>query len=126
MTDTIRAFLRDYAAQMHVGCSTEERGQTQTVIVNVECEAAKAGRFDDVREGGLDRVIDYRHVHRFITEELPKLGHVPLLETVAEKIIDFCFTDPLVGSVRVRLEKPEKFPDVASVGIEMFRTRRKA
>ena len=96
------------------------------MIINVECEAAQAERFDDLNEESLDRVIDYRHVHRFIADELPKMGHIPLLETVAEMIIAFCFRDPLIAKVRVRLEKPAKLPDVAGVGIEMFRTRGEA
>ncbi len=122
--DYIRVFLHDYAASLRVGCCESEKKAPQTVIINVECEAVKAERFDDVTEGGLERVIDYRHVHHFIGEELPKLGHIPLLETVGEKIIEFCFTDPLVMKVRVRMEKPGNLTAVAGSGVEMFRVRR--
>ena len=102
-----------------------KNGPQTVVIINVECEAAHAHRFDDPAEECLDRVMDYTQAHRFIATEVAHMGHIPLLEPIAEMIIAFCFRDPRVAKVRVRLEKPAVLPDV-TVGIEIFRVRSSA
>jgi dihydroneopterin aldolase len=125
-SDTIRSFIRDYKTQLRVGVYESEKHAPQTVIINIEMEMADAPHYYDPAETNLERVIDYVQVHSFIADELPRLGHIPLLETLAETIIAFCFRDPLVINARVRLEKPTKLPGVAGVGVEMFRVRGKA
>jgi dihydroneopterin aldolase len=51
------------------------------------------------------------------------MGHIHLLETLAEQIINFCFRDIRVQKVRARLEKSGIFPAAAGAGIEVSRTR---
>ncbi|HEU0118689.1 MAG TPA: dihydroneopterin aldolase [Alphaproteobacteria bacterium] len=120
--DRIRVFLRDCKAELRVGINPSELNAPQTVIVNVEVEAALPHRYQDLTETKLDRVINYEPIYNYIRDELPKLGHIPLLETVAEQIVGFCFQDVRVQAVRVRLEKPNVFGQ-ASAGIEVYRTR---
>lgn len=120
--DSIRIFLRDCKTELRVGVYPQEMEKPQPVIVNVEVEAALPHHYQDITERSLDRVIDYDPLHGFICIELPKIGHIPLLETVAEQIITFCFRDPRIQKVRVRLEKPQVFNN-ASAGIEISRTR---
>lgn len=120
--DSIRIFLRDCKVDLRVGVYPAEMEKPQQVIVNVELEAALPHRYQDVSERGLDRVIDYDPLYGFICVELPKRGHIPLLETVAEQIIDFCFRDSRIQKVKVRLEKPQIYGN-ASAGIEITRTR---
>jgi len=50
-------------------------------------------------------VINYEKLHDFVVNMLPTLGHVPLLESLGERIISFCFEDPRIEEVRVRLTK---------------------
>lgn len=120
--DCIRVFLRDCKTELRVGVYPQEMDKPQPVIVNVEVEAALPHHYQDVTERSLDRVIDYDPLHGFICIELPKMGHIPLLETVAEQIINFCFRDPRIQKVSVRLEKPQVFSN-ASAGIEICRVR---
>ncbi|MDP9128539.1 MAG: dihydroneopterin aldolase [Pseudomonadota bacterium] len=122
--DYTRIFVRDYAAALRVGIRPQEKQAPQTIIINVECEAAEALRFDDLTDEGLDRAINYMDVYHFIGNELTGMGHIPLLETVAELIIGFCFRDRRIAKVRVRLEKPRLRPDAAGMGIEMYRVRK--
>jgi len=42
------------------------------------------------------RVINYEKIYGFLTEALPKLGHVNLLENVAERIITFASKNPRI------------------------------
>ncbi|HUY68457.1 MAG TPA: dihydroneopterin aldolase [Alphaproteobacteria bacterium] len=121
--DHIHVFLCDCTVEMRVGFHPSERTGPQPVVVAIEAEAALPHRYQDVTENSLDRVIDYEVFYRFIREELPKLGHVPLLETVAEQIADFCFRDLRIQKVRVRLEKPRIYAGTARAGIEICRSR---
>ncbi|MCH9020042.1 MAG: dihydroneopterin aldolase, partial [Proteobacteria bacterium] len=48
-------------------------------------------------------------------------GHVNLVETLAERIGDFCMADARVAAVRVRVEKLDAIREAASVGVEIER-----
>ncbi len=122
-SDSIRIFLHDCKVQLSVGVYPAEMEKPQLVIVNVEAEAALPHHYQDITERSLDRVIDYDPLHGFVCIELPKMGHIPLLETVAEKIIDFCLRDPRIQTVRVKLEKPQVYYN-AGAGIEITRKRK--
>jgi len=121
--DRINVFLRDCEVMLSIGYRPHERQKPQAVIVGVEVEAALPHRYQDLGENSLDRVIDYSRLFHFITDDLPRMGHIALLETVAEQIVRFCFEDCRVHKVKVRLEKPEIYKGRARVGIEITRTR---
>ena len=120
--DHIHVFLKDCRVELSIGYHPSERLKPQTVIVDIEAQAALPHHYQDLNENSLDRVIDYERFYDFIQNELPKLGHIPLLETVAEQIISFCFEDRRIQKVRVRLEKPNILAG-SRAGIEVCRTR---
>lgn len=124
--DTIRICLRDCTVRLFVGVHDYEKLQPQPVVIRIEATARLARRYDDLRAGDIASVIDYDPWYRFITDTLPTLGHIPLLESVAERIIDLCFKDARIEEVWIKLEKPDIFKDKAVVGIEMRRTRKAA
>ncbi len=121
--DSIHVFLRDCTVELSVGYHPFERLKPQPVVITIEVEAALPHHYQDTSENSLDRVIDYERFYDFIRNELPKLGHIPLLETVAEQIITFCFQDRRIHKIRVRLEKPRILAGSARAGIEVSRTR---
>jgi dihydroneopterin aldolase len=121
--DRIIVFLRDCRIELSVGYHPYERLKPQPVIVTIEVEAAVPHHYQDLAENSLDRVIDYSRLYQFLTDDLPRHGHITLLETMAEKIIAFCFEDCRIAKVRVRLEKPEMYQGKAQAGIELTRTR---
>jgi dihydroneopterin aldolase len=123
--DRTSIFLRDCRVQLPIGLYAHEQMAPQPVIINVEAETTLAGRFDDLAEKTIDRVVSYEHIYRFIHDELPKMGHIYLLESAAEKIIAFCFGDARIHTVTVRMEKPNIFAD-AVPGIAMTRSRARA
>lgn len=49
--------------------------------------------------------------------------HINLLETLCEKILDYCLSEEQVHGVRLAVEKPDIFPEMQGVGIEMERWR---
>ncbi len=121
--DTIHIHLRDCTVPLFVGVYDHEKPLPQHVVVNVVLVARLTERFDDLKSSNLSRVVDYDGLYEFVTDVLPALGHIPLLESVGERIITFCFEDPRIIETRVRLDKPEAYKDKALVGIEMRRTR---
>jgi 7,8-dihydroneopterin aldolase/epimerase/oxygenase len=120
--DHIHVFLKDCRIMLRVGYHPAERLKPQPVIVSIEAEAQLPHHYQDRSENSLDRVIDYERFYNFLHKELPRLGHIPLLETVAEQIVMFCFEDCRIQKVRVKLEKPEVLGG-ARAGIEVCRTR---
>jgi dihydroneopterin aldolase len=124
--DYIHVYLRDCEVPLYVGIHDHEKPEAQPVIVHVEAMAPLTRRYDDPKASAVTLVIDYERLHDFVVNALPKLGHIAFLESVAERIIAFCFEDPRIQHVRVRLEKPEAFEGKTLVGIEMQRERRSA
>lgn len=121
--DRVRIYLRDCAMDLRVGAYPSERHAPQPILINLELEAAALPDYRGLTEKNLDQVIDYQPIYDFIRNDLPQLGHIPLLETVAEHIVDVCFRDARVEKVRVRLEKPNALPG-AYINVEITRTRR--
>ena len=48
-------------------------------------------------------------------------GHINLVETLAERIADFCLSDRRVAAARVRVEKSGAVVEAAGVGVEIER-----
>ena len=124
--DTIFIVIENCSVPLFVGIYDHEKPSTQPVIISLKLRAALSERYDDLKAKDVTKVIDYDKLYRFLTESLPKLGHVPLLESLGETIIRFCFEDTRVLEAQVRLSKPQAFKGDTTVGIEMHRTRRAA
>ena len=74
------------------------------------------------RPAGLYEVIDYDRVRQQIRAWEHK-SHTPLLETLAEELVEFAFDDERVDAVRVSLLKPDIFNEAHGAGVELFRRR---
>jgi 7,8-dihydroneopterin aldolase/epimerase/oxygenase len=51
-------------------------------------------------------------------------GHIHLVETVAERILEIGLADDRVAAARVTVEKLDVYPEAESVGIVLERRRR--
>lgn len=125
MSDSITVYIRDCTVPLFVGVYDHEKPKPQPVVISVEARAALTRRYDDVTSADLSSIIDYDRLHDYITTALPGFGHVPLLESLGEKIINFCFKDLRIDEVTVSLHKPEISSDASTTGITMHRTRRR-
>jgi dihydroneopterin aldolase len=121
--DLIKILIRDCRIDLHIGLYESEMKSAQPVVINVECEARLTRRYDDIAEKEVAEVIDYPPIYHFICDELTQIGHIYFLESAAEKIADFCFSDARIDKVRVRIEKTKILAHAASGGIEIVRTR---
>ena len=92
-----RIFLRDLVVRLSIGVHEHEHRRPQQVRINV-------GLVEGIRGVARD-------------------GHIKLIETLAERIGDLCLVDERVLSAEVRVEKLEVFPDAASVGVVVLKSR---
>ncbi len=111
-----KIIIRDLKIDALIGIFPKEIGQKQAIIVNVE------GILDDYRVGEdkITSTVSYAP----IIEEIHRAANrqFSLAEKLAEHIADFCLAYPKIQSVKVRVEKPDIFPE-AIVGAEIIRTK---
>lgn len=114
-----RVFVRDLEIVASVGLLEREKRYDQRILVSTELFVR------DEYDGASDRladVLDYSKVIDGMTHIIQR-EHVNLIETLAERIAEFCLTDPRVELVRVKIEKPEIIENCRSVGVEIERRR---
>ena len=114
-----RVFLRDYVREVEIGAYPEERGVLQRLRFNIVLEVARRRPPLDDRVG---RVINYDE----LIEAIDKAADGPrvnLLETLTERIAEFCLADPRALRVHLRLEKLDRLAEGATLGCEISRDR---
>jgi dihydroneopterin aldolase len=112
-----KIFVRDLRIPASIGIHDHEKEDRQLVCINVELETVvgDAPLNDDYKN-----TVCYESTVNGI-HEIISFGHINLVETLADKIADFCLQDVRVRTVRVRVEKPDIMPDTTSVGVEIER-----
>jgi len=113
-----RIVVRDLTLSCKLGVSEGERAKFQRVRINVEVEVAPQRPIDDDPA----KVVDYRSIVPGI-RELAQAGQPRLLETLADQIAALCFYDSRTQGVRVRIEKLDRYPDAAGIGVEVTHRR---
>ena len=111
-------FVRDYVVECLIGIYEHEKSNKQRVRINVDLA---------ISEGDLNIEDDIRNVfcyEKLINgiKKIVSLGHLNLVETLAEKVIHMCLKEKDVVSVRVRIEKLDVVNGAESVGIEIERS----
>jgi dihydroneopterin aldolase len=116
-----RVFIRRLEVRARLGIYPHE-AEPQRVLIDVELLARDDAAPHGVGTDDFARVVDYEAVvlaARAVATE----GHVLLAETLAERIAVAALADPRAQAVRVTVEKPDIFPDVAGVGVTVERLR---
>ncbi len=132
-------FLRNLVLPAEIGVHPHEHGRRQRIRLNIDLAVADdaargvtrapvGGTMGGATGGAvgadeLSRVVDYEALARGI-RALVAAQHVRLVETLAERIAEFCLEDPRVFTARIRVEKLEVFADAESAGVEVERRRR--
>jgi dihydroneopterin aldolase len=121
-----RMFIRDLVLQARIGVHDHERRRTQRVRINIDLAVEDDGILRvsraPVGRDDLARVVDYERIVTNI-RGLVASGHVQLVETLAERLAEFCLEDRRVAIARVTVEKLDVFEDAASAGVEIERRR---
>lgn len=114
-----RVFLSNYVRSFEIGAYADERGCPQRLRFDVVLEVARNTAPIDDRPA---RVVNYGELVEAI-EELIAGPRINLLETFAEHLAMACLTDPRALRVLVRIEKLDRLPDGAGLGVEIVRRR---
>jgi (5-formylfuran-3-yl)methyl phosphate synthase len=114
--ETDRVFVHDLVLPVRIGVYEHEHAAAQSVRFNVDAEIARAGQpAQDMRD-----VLSYD----IMTDGIRLIaanGHIPLVETLAERIAAFVLGYPRVQRVTVKVEKLDVGP--GRVGVEIRRQR---
>jgi dihydroneopterin aldolase len=109
-------FVTGLELMASIGVYPEERVAPQRVRVSINLLVREEGDPGD----DIDQVVSYETLV-LGTRALVAEGHVNLVETLAERVAALALADPRAVEVRVRVEKPDIFPDATSVGVEILR-----
>jgi dihydroneopterin aldolase len=112
-----RIFIRDLEMIASVGVYEFEKIRPQRIRVSIDLNVGP--RAPDATDTA-DTVLSYENIVK-ATRAIVATGHFHLIETLAEKIASECLNHYTVVSVKVKIEKPDIFPDAATVGIEIER-----
>lgn len=115
-TPTDRVLVRDFVLPVRIGAYAREREKPQNVRFNVDVDVLRPGHaVEDMRDVfSYDVVTD--GIRMIVARE-----HIPLIETLAERIAALILAYPRVVSVTVRAEKLDVGP--GAVGVEIVRER---
>ena len=112
--------LERLRVQANVGILEHELRARQLLLVSIVAELPQAPALPATDE--VAAVLDYRLLRGIALEEVGR-GHVNMLETLAGRIAQRVLGLDGVHRVRVRVDKPNIFPDCAGVGIEVTQRR---
>lgn len=114
-----QVFIHDLILPCNIGIHRHEKGAPQRVRINLDLTTREA---DAPINDSIGNVVCYEDVATGV-RAIVGAGHINLVETLAERLAEFCLRDIRVEAVRIRVEKLDVFPDAASVGIEIVRMR---
>ncbi|WP_419903810.1 dihydroneopterin aldolase [Kiloniella sp.] len=110
--------VRDLSLSCHIGLTEEERLRPQRLKLTLELTLNPVPVINDE----IDETINYGVLVKKVRNVCLETK-VKLLETLANDISETCFFDDRIKIVHMRIEKLDRYPDVAGVGIEITRTR---
>ena len=113
-------FVNDLMLNAELGVYAHEKNIQQPLRVNV---IAKIKDIPDTSNEKIDNVVCYNQIS-LIIKEIVNSGHTILLETLAEKILQECFKNNRIETIKIRLEKLDAINDAESAGIEIERSRK--
>jgi len=116
-----RLFLKDYDVPMNIGVHEFEKKAEQRVIINIDLYVPLTD--NSPQQDDLAEVVDYDFMRETI-KSIVSRGHIQLQETLCDEIMQKMLAHPLVVAARVSTEKPDVYPDCASVGVESFQVKK--
>ena len=118
--NTYKILINELTLDAFIGIHDFEKKKKQKISISLSLDV------DDNISGiehKIENFVSYEHIVADI-KSLLKNGHIDLLETLGEKIVDLCFKDERVMTIKIKLEKLEVFKETSSVGLEIFRKKK--
>ena len=114
-----KVIIKDLVLNISIGIHNFEKKKKQRVkfnlVINVDTDLVP-------NDKDLKSIIDYEKVINVI-KKISYKKHIPLLETLAEKIFDKLFENLRIKKILLRIEKLDVIKNTTSVGIEIEKTR---
>ncbi|MEE9348398.1 MAG: dihydroneopterin aldolase [Robiginitomaculum sp.] len=114
-----RIFVRGLLVQASIGVHPHEHEALQPIIIDIELDM---GDMPAPSSDRLHETLDYALVAQK-AEDIALEAHVQLVETLAERIADWCLTDPRVRACAVRIAKPQALLKADEAGVEIVKRR---
>lgn len=113
----VRIIIRDLETSVRVGIYESEKMAPQPIHLDVDLWSSKKMPLNS-----LDDFIDYDPIRNLVCNIWPSRPHTELLETLAQEVVEFSFTDERISAVRVRITKPH-LKNTRKAGVELFHSR---
>jgi dihydroneopterin aldolase len=117
LADCRRLYLRNYVVDANIGIHAFEKEGAQRLALNVDLYVPLT--LSTPRHDRIHEVLDYDFIRLTIRHRIDQ-GHINLQETLVDDIARSLLAHPAVRAVRVASEKPDVYPDVDAVGIEVL------
>jgi|MDSZ01.1.fsa_nt_gb dihydroneopterin aldolase len=119
MTQTIIVKVEKLKLDWFIGIYDFEYEKPQSVVIDIDMEAL-APKFDGNE--------DYEDVvcYKTIVDEIKKMrdmGHIRLVETLADKICNLCLNNKKVMNVTVSVSKIQAIDEVQGVGVKLHKKK---
>jgi dihydroneopterin aldolase len=115
-------FVRGLDLMARLGIHPHEKAGPQRIRMDIELLVEDEAAPHAVGPDEFRRVVDYQRLVE-LAQSVVATGHVLLVETLAERVAAAALADRRVERVRVAVEKPDAFADVAAVGVVVERRR---
>ncbi len=115
--DVRALFLKDLVVPAQIGAHGAELGRTQRLRIHLCVYIGPPFDWGD----RLEDVLDYDRLRQGILDILAR-GHLKLIETLGERIVEMCFGFAQVEALHLQIVKLEAHPD-CEVGFETRRRR---
>ena len=109
---TRRIFVKDVQVQASIGVYEHEKLRRQTLRVSFDAEVALPDQVEDE----MASVVSYE-LFRDAARDLAHGGHINLVETFADMLLDQCSANPRILGLTITVEKTDVFPDAESAGV---------
>lgn len=122
VTSLDRIFIRDLLVRGIVGINPDERVNRQDILVNVTlwADTRPAAASDEIADA-----VNYKTVSKAIIAHIEQ-GEPLLVERLAEALVRLCFeSDSRIQAVEMTVEKPGALRFARSVGLMIYRERKK-
>jgi dihydroneopterin aldolase len=112
-----RIFVRNLVLPFRIGIYEHEAHRAQRVRINVDLVVEPPAATD-----ALEHVLNYETIVDGV-RRLAERDHIPLVEGLADEILQLCFADSRVISARIGVEKLDVYPEAESVGVVLRKRR---
>ena len=116
-----KVFIKDLVIKTYIGIYPSEKINKQRVRFNISILAK-----DNIKKvkNDISQFVSYEDIINKIKKIL-SYGHIPLLETLADKVAAECLKNKKILLIEIKIEKLDIFKDAESVGIKIIRKQKK-